>query len=670
MTFLVFINQLKRLRSVEINGLKNGIFYQYGIIKLDVEEVLTMNNPFVQSIESTFKGAYQAVTRFFMSSLGALVFMLTTMVRIQTGDAIQNVNRLLFDSLQWSAVLVAMVGLASVTYVRSRDNQSRNLLIANSLTAVSGIVAFLLLYLLGGTKVSPDSYYRYPGLTNLAQARMAIIVGVVFIAFILFAAKPWINKYVARTIFMIEKSVIISGIYGFVLLAGTAAVAGAIQGLLYPAMSFKVYQHLSSMIGFIAFMLFLGYLPDFSKGEEDAIRREREEQPRFIQLLFSYIIVPITLALTVVLLLWTVRIIFQGVGENFLRLSGIATTYTVVGIWLHIMVREADNALAKFYIKIYPIATLIILAFEGWAIFNQLRNYGMQTTEYYFVIVWIVAIIAMILLVMKMQKSYAIVLAMTMFSMIFTVLPIVGYQSLPVILQTNRLEKLLTQADMFDGEKIIPSSSELARIEREKITVAATFLSRQDQEKVPKWLKIGAYDDQSFKEVMGFDPIFPRQDDTPPTPPGQQVKRTILRRDNQAFSISPFDWQVPLVYSESTKEQVGTFKGAQGEFKIKWQQDDATKKPPTIEVTLDEREILKESLATFINQLMDKYPPTVESSEKGEALGVSDLQFNFESPEIKGSVMFSYIEIMVDENTDETTYWTEIEGIYVSEATP
>lgn len=629
-----------------------------------------MNNPFVQSIESTFKGAYQAVTRFFMSSFGAFVFILITMFRIQSTDSFQNANRIFFDSLQWSAALIAIVGLASVTYVRSRNNQSRNLLIANSLTAVSGVVAFLLLYFLGGTKVASDSYYRYPGLTNLAQARMAIVVGVIFIAFILFAAKPWINKYVARTIFMIEKSVIISGIYGFVLLAGTAAVAGAIQGLLYPAMSFKVYQHLSSMIGFIAFMLFLGYLPDFSKGEEDEIRREREEQPRFIQLLFSYIIVPITLALTVVLLLWTIRIIFQGVGENFLRLSGIATTYTVVGIWLHIMVQEADNALAKFYTKVYPMATLIILAFEGWAIFNQLRNYGMQTTEYYFVIVWIVAIIAMILLVMKMQKSYAIVLAMTMFSMIFTVLPIVGYQSLPVILQTNRLEKLLTQADMFDGEKIIPSSSELARIEREKITVAATFLSRQDQEKVPKWLKIGAYDDQSFKEVMGFDPIFPRQDDTPPTPPGQQVKRTILRRDNQAFSISPFDWQVPLVYSESTKEQVGTFKGAQGEFKIKWQQDDATKKPPTIEVTLDEREILKESLATFINQLMDKYPPTVESSEKGEALGVSDLQFNFESPEIKGSVMFSYIEIMVDENTDETTYWTEIEGIYVSEATP
>ncbi|MFC4709335.1 hypothetical protein ACWOEJ_03750 [Enterococcus eurekensis] len=629
-----------------------------------------MNNLFVQSIESTFKGAYQAVTRFFMSSFGAFVFMLITLFRIQSTDSIQNANRIFFDSLQWSAALIAIVGLASVTYVRSRNNQSRNLLIANSLTAVSGVVAFLLLYFLGGTKVTSDSYYRYPGLTNLAQARMAIVIGVVFIAFILFAAKPWINRYVARTIFMTEKSVIISGIYGFVLLAGTAAVAGAIQGLLYPAMSFKVYQHLSTMIGFIAFMLFLGYLPDFSKGEEDQIRREREEQPGFIQLLFSYIIVPITLSLTVVLLLWTVRIIFQGVGENFLRLSGIATTYTVVGIWLHIMVQEADNALAKFYMKVYPMATLIILAFEGWAIFNQLRNYSMQTTEYYFVIVWIVAIIAMILLVMKMQKSYAIVLAMTMFSMIFTVLPIVGYQSLPIMLQTNRLEKLLTQADMFDGAKIIPSSSELARIEREKITVAATFLSRQDQEKVPKWLKIGAYDDQSFKEVMGFDPIFPRQDDTPPTPPGQQVKRTILRRDNQAFSISPFDWQVPLVYSESTKEQVGTFKGAQGEFKIKWQQDDATKKPPTIEVTLDEREILKESLATFTNQLMDKYPPTVESSEKGEALGVSDLQFNFESPEIKGSVMFSYIEIMVDENTDETTYWTEIEGIYVSEATP
>lgn len=627
-----------------------------------------MNNPFLNSIESSFKGAYQAFTRFLISSLGALAFMMITMIRIQTVESFQNSNRGLFDSLQWSTALVAVVGLASITFVRSRGNQSKNLLFANILAAASGIIAFILLYFLGRTEVAPDSYYKYPGLTNLAHARMAILVGVVFIAFILFATKPWHNKYLARTIFMIEKSIAISGIYGLVLLAGTAAVAGAIQGLLYPAMSFKVYQHLSSITGFISFMLFLGYLPDFTKGEEDEVRREREEQPRFIQLLFSYIIVPITLALTIVLLLWTVRIIFQGVGENFLRLSGIATTYTIIGIWLHMMVQEADNALAKFYKNVYPIATFIILTFEGWAIFNQLRNYGMQTTEYYFVIVWIVAVIAMILIVLKMKKSYAIVMSLLMFSMIFTVLPVVGYQSLPITLQTNRLEKLLTQANMFDGEKITPSNAELARGQREKITVAATFLSRQDQEKKPQWLKIGPYDDQTFKKVMGFDPVFPRQDDTPPPPPpGQQVKRMILRKDDQAFLIRGFDWQVPLVYSDSTNEQIATLQGQQGEFKMKWQQENNATKPPTFEITLNEKPILKESLEGFINQLLVKYPASVEVNEKGEALEVADFQYDFETSEIKGTIVFSYLEVTIDENTDEMTYWNEIQGIYVSE---
>ncbi|MEG0293521.1 hypothetical protein [Enterococcus sp.] len=629
-----------------------------------------MKNPFIESIESTFKGAYQAVTRFFMASVGAFLFMVITMTRIQSVESTQNLNRLLFDSLQWSAALIAILGLASITYVRSQKNQPRNHWLANGLTGISGVIVFVLLYFLGRDELSPDSYYRYPGLTYLAQGRMAILISVIFLAFILFAAKPWINKYVSRTIFMIQKAIAVSGIYGLVLLAGTSAVAGAIQGLLYPAMSFKVYQHLTSLIGFIAFMLFLGFLPDFSKAEEDEKRLEAEQQPRFIQLLFSYILVPITLALTIVLLLWTVRIIFQGVGENFLRLSGIATTYTLVGIWLHMMVQEADNALAKFYRKVYPIATLIILAFEGWAIINQLLMYGMQTTEYYFVIVWKVAVLAMLLLVFKFKKSYAVVLLLTMISMVFTVLPIVGYQSLPVTLQSNRLEKLLTEAEMFDGQKIIPGNPKMPRSEREKITVSATYLARQDSDKIPKWLTISAYNDQRFKEVMGFDPIYPRQDDTPPTPaPGKQVKRMSLARENQAFSIADFEWQVPLHYDNETNSQRGILKSNQGQFIIEWQTD-AQSSLPSLKVTLDDRVIIEETLQAYFDELQETHPATVDMNQSGETIDVPELQFNFESSEIKGTIIFSTIEVVINENTNETTYWSEVEGIYVSEVKP
>ena len=130
---------------------------------------------------------------------------------------------------------------------------------------------------------------------------MAMLLGVTFLAFVLFAARQKENQSLSRTIFMIQKSFFIALIYGIVLLAGTSSVAGAIQGLLYPAMSFKVYQHLGSIIGFVTFLIFLGSLPDFSQTQPDEKHQAAQEQSKFIQLLFSYILVPVTLALTIVL---------------------------------------------------------------------------------------------------------------------------------------------------------------------------------------------------------------------------------------------------------------------------------------------------------------------------------------------------------------------------------
>ena len=71
------------------------------------------------------------------------------------------------------------------------------------------------------------------------------------------------------------------------------------------------------------------------------------------------------LALTFVLLAWAAKTILGGMADSsFIVLSSIATAYALVGIWLHIMVTEYDLTLAKFYRKVYPLAALVILAFE------------------------------------------------------------------------------------------------------------------------------------------------------------------------------------------------------------------------------------------------------------------------------------------------------------------
>ncbi len=62
-------------------------------------------------------------------------------------------------------------------------------------------------------------------------------------------------------------------------MAGTSSIAGAIEALLYNDMSEKVYMYISAVVGFLTFILFIGYFPDFRKTALTNIWRQRAAIP-------------------------------------------------------------------------------------------------------------------------------------------------------------------------------------------------------------------------------------------------------------------------------------------------------------------------------------------------------------------------------------------------------
>jgi hypothetical protein len=65
------------------------------------------------------------------------------------------------------------------------------------------------------------------------------------------------------------------------------------------------------------------------------------------------------------------------------------------------MVTHHKSTLAVFYRKAYPIAALVILAFEAWALLNQLRQTGLKTAEYFFFLLWVATVAAAVFLLMR-----------------------------------------------------------------------------------------------------------------------------------------------------------------------------------------------------------------------------------------------------------------------------
>jgi hypothetical protein len=616
-------------------------------------------NAFTRSISQISKGAVKAFQTFPAAIASALAFAIVTMIRIQLDWPQQEAYNFLCNSLHWAFALGAVFSLAVITAAQSRFNEARAFLIANLLGAAVVAATFLMLYLFGGTD-STQAASRVVSVSGLAASRVSVAILVSFIAFIILAGYPKDQSDFVRSFFMTQKALLIALIYGGVIMAGTSGVAGAFQALLYREMSVKVYEYIGTLVGFLTFTIFVGYFPDFRKGQIDEHREEAQKQPRFVEILFEYIMIPIALALTAVLLIWTGKIIVTGSWPVFLQLSGIATGYAVGGIWLHVLVTYNESGLAKFYRRFYPFAALVILAFEAWALLIQLSKSGLKMTEYSFILIWIIALAAAVLLLIMKAKAHPVIAALVCALAVFSVLPVVGYQALPVTSQVNRLENLLVSQGMLKGDQLVPAASAPELAVRESITDAVNYLAYAKDAKLPAWFDKRLGESNVFKTKLGFEQTWPKPEDPFVTGTGG-YKGTSLMLLPGAIDISDYRWVVNL-QQEKEKSSV-TFEGDKGSYRINW-----TVTPPTgipvLKIELDDRVILEQDMNAYIDQVSAAFPPGQAGPTQAT---FKDMSLQLETPEVTVLLLFSNININVDSRQDIINYWLNLSALYLKE---
>ncbi|MGI6492239.1 MAG: DUF4153 domain-containing protein [Peptococcaceae bacterium] len=613
---------------------------------------------FTRSILQVFKGAAQAFQAFPAANASALGFAVVTLVRIHMDWPQQEAYNFLFNCLHLSFALGAVFSLAAITAAHSRFSKPGAFLAANLLGAAAVVVTFLLLYNFGGTGPALDKGSLVT-VSGLAAARVSAAMLVSLLGFIILAGYPKELSDFARSLFMAQKAFFIALIYGAVIMAGASAVAGAVQALLYQGMSIKVYEYLATIVGFLAFTIFTGYFPDFRKKEFDEKREAAQKQPRFIEILFGYIMVPIALAMTAVLLLWAATTIITGVRSSFIQLYGIATSYAILGVWLHIMITRHETGPAKFYRRVYPVAGLVILAFMAWALIVQLQASGLKMTEYNFSLIWVIAVAACVLLLVMKDKAHNFIALLCCAGAVFAVLPVVGYHDLPVTLQVQRLEKLLAGQDMLKEDRLVPAAREPEQEVRVAITDAVNYLAYADAARLPVWFDQKLVESDTFKTRMGFEQTWPTPEDRAP----DVYKGTSLSILPGAIDIRDYGWAVVMPgYSEKGNTTV-TVQGEKGLYRLIW----TANPPPSIpalRIELDDRVILEQNLQAYAEKLSAKYPPGQSLPSRVEA---EDMSLQLETPEVTVLLVFSDVEIYVDPRQDMINYWFNLSALYLQE---
>jgi hypothetical protein len=496
--------------------------------------------------------------------------------------------------------------------------------------------------------------------SDLAAARVSAAIFVSMIAFIVIAGYPKEQSDFSRSFFMTHKAFFIAILYGIVIMSGTSGVAGAVRTLLYRRLSSKVFMYIGTIAGFLAFTIFLGYFPDFRKGNTDEHREVAQKHPRFVEVLFEYIMIPIMLALTIVLMAWAGKTVMTGMGSSFVRLSSIASSFAFGGIWLHIMVTHYKTGLASFYRKVYPLAALIILAFEAWALVTQLQKSGLKITEYIFIMIWVVAFGSALLLIFLKERAHFAIAALTCVIAVISVMPFVGYRPMTVSAQVSRLEKLLSRQGMLSGEKISPAASEPDRNARESITDAVSYLANVQDAKLPPWFDRNLRESDVFMSKFGFAQTWPEPESI--YQPGENMG-TAIHLSAQSIDISGYRWA--LNFDEGYGKGVNSvvLKGDKGSYDIYWNIN-LPGGIPSLKILLDGRVILEQNLNSYVDRITGKYPPGKTNSSEAT---LDDMSIVLETQEVKVMLVFRNIEISIDPQQDNINYWFSLESLYMKE---
>jgi len=614
-------------------------------------------NRVMQSVARVLRGALDAWKRY-PGSLGfAVAFVIVTMIRIQLDWQQQEPYDFLFNCLHWSFALGAVFSLACVAFASSRGGGKKSLVAANLSGFVAAAAAFVLLYLFSGYTPAGS---QYPVISSAARLRVGGLILIGLILFVMVAGYRGGRYEFDKSLFMAEKSFFLSAIYALALLLGAFGVAIAVEALIYSEMSEKVFLYIGTFAGLIGYMLFVGYFPDFAAGEDDPKRESAERQPRFIEILFSYILVPIVLALTLVLLIWAVRSIVTGMHVRFLQLYSIAAAYTLGGLWLHAMIAYSTSAPAKLYRAVYPFASIVILVFEGWAVVSRLIESGLKNTEYIFVLLGLLALFGIVSLLIKKERAHSYIAIAACFLALLAILPGVGYKNLPVSAQAARLERLLVSQDMLRDGAIVPASAEPEEPVKIAVTDAVYYLLNEREATLPAWFDTDRIDRMQFDNVFGFEQTWsqPEEEST-----GYRDYRGVyIMRGGEAMEVGSYDWAVEFRGLTDPDAPI-VFTGKNGTYAVSLAGGQENS-PPVLRITLDGAAVVEQSMEAYFDELAARYG--LESS--GEHIGsLEEMRIAIEAEPFNALLILDFADFSLDPSSGQTYYYVEPHVLYLKE---
>lgn len=466
---------------------------------------------------SKIKNLYQTLSRFLLTA----VFLLAAeIINIINTDSLTN------EYSKYILVLILGAFLSCISeVVYERFLPKMKFRVFGGIISVVLTVAYFFAFLYSGE------------LNTEKMIRTLIIIFALFIGFIWF---PIIKTKVSfnESFMVVFKSFFISVFFSLIIFGGVSLILAAINNLLF-TIDNDSYAYASGII-FIIFapLYFLSLIPDYSKKEYTEYEKEHMEKMtsygKFLEILISYILVPLASVFTLILLIYIVINLRDEFWQNSL-LEPMLVSYSIVVILLYVLSSNIKNKFALWFRKIFPKVLIPIVLFQTIASILKINDAGLPFTRYYVIMYGAFALFSGILFSFTNIKKNYLIAPVLIGLMIISIIPPIDSFSVGKRNQINMLEETLESNNMLNDDIITPDGT-ISDSDKERITKNVEYITMMGYEDSLPYLGEDFDMYLDFGEKFGFEPFY--NYDTGIMP---DYFNASTKTDDNSFNIEGYD---------------------------------------------------------------------------------------------------------------------------------
>ncbi|MBM6615533.1 DUF4153 domain-containing protein [Desemzia sp. RIT804] len=343
-----------------------------------------------------------------------------------------------------------------------------------------------------------------------------VMIRTTVLSFALFIAFVWSPSIRNRLTFSDSftatfKALFTTLLFSVVLGAGITSILSAVNVLLF-TVDYRVFMHAANIVASLfAPVFFMSDIPHYPvSSEKDSIKEDFSPEvktaisvPKTMEVLLSYIIIPITMIFTVILTLY----ILINIGRDFWvdnLLEPMLVSYSIIVILVMLLIGRLENKIASSFRLVFPKILFFIVLLQTVASVIQISDKGLTIGRYYVILFGLFAIIASVIFsIWPKQKNGLVAVVLIAFSVISIVPPVDAF-TVSKNGQIAFLRTVLSNNDMLAQNTVVPKN-DVPENEQRKIVETINDLERNGYIEEVAFLPEDFQSSVDFEETFGFD---------------------------------------------------------------------------------------------------------------------------------------------------------------------